>query len=418
MQSNDMPFQLEFRQLKEYFNFRRKFKSDKYDTSKQNITIQDEYYLINRNWIQKWKQYVGFNEFCSLNLNRDVNDKDYDIFLDSLPKNINEMKLAPLDNSNIYNNMSEINPLAEFIIIDKKCHEAFRESSKKIENKIIERPIPLKFSKDKIILHIDTNIKIICFKDDITKLDMEIIIIFKKQKSINKILTEIDKQYFKTWLFERGFTVENLDEFDFNEQGCDIKIINKNLKIKNGINGLNFAFNNQNNVLINENQSLRNELNIYKIENVKLKSEINKLNTELMKANETIFNLNNFIQNNQRNNNIITDINNMIKIKDKEIYDLKMQLQQNNLIKNDKLVNYKDILVVHFISTNQKINSAIKCFKTETFAEVEERLYQKFPEFRETNNNFLYHGKMISRFKNMSENSFQDGEKIMLVEIE
>ena len=42
MQSNDMPFQLEFRQLKEYFNFRRKFKSDKYDTSKQNITIQDE----------------------------------------------------------------------------------------------------------------------------------------------------------------------------------------------------------------------------------------------------------------------------------------------------------------------------------------------------------------------------------------
>ena len=100
MQSNDMPFQLEFRQLKEYFNFRRKFKSDKYDISKQNITIQDEYYLINRNWIQKWKQYVGFNEFCSLNLNRDVNDKDYDIFLDSLPKNINEMKLAPLDNSN------------------------------------------------------------------------------------------------------------------------------------------------------------------------------------------------------------------------------------------------------------------------------------------------------------------------------
>ena len=108
----------------------------------------------------------------------------------------------------------------------------------------------------------------------------------------------------------------------------------------------------------------------------------------------------------------------MIKIKDKEIYDLKMQLQQNNLIKNDKLVNFNDILVVHFISTNQKINSAIKCFKTETFAEVEEKLYQKFPEFRETNNNFLCHGKMILRFKNMSENSFQDGEKIMLVEIE
>ena len=41
---NEQAFQLEFKQLKEYFNFRRKFSSDKRDINKQNNYIQHEYY--------------------------------------------------------------------------------------------------------------------------------------------------------------------------------------------------------------------------------------------------------------------------------------------------------------------------------------------------------------------------------------
>ena len=47
------------------------------------------------------------------------------------------------------------------------------------------------------------------------------------------------------------------------------------------------------------------------------------------------------------------------------------------------------MMAVNFISTNYKLNVAVPCIDTNTFAEVEEKLYQKFPEYRETNNYFF-----------------------------
>ena len=51
---NEKPFFLEFRQLKEYYNFRKKFKADKKDKSKRGKIIENEYYLIDKNWLNKW----------------------------------------------------------------------------------------------------------------------------------------------------------------------------------------------------------------------------------------------------------------------------------------------------------------------------------------------------------------------------
>ena len=47
--TKNTPYRLEFLQLKEYFNFRRKFKTDKVDKSKQGKIIQNQYYLIDKN---------------------------------------------------------------------------------------------------------------------------------------------------------------------------------------------------------------------------------------------------------------------------------------------------------------------------------------------------------------------------------
>ena len=55
-------------------------------------------------------------------------------------------------------------------------------------------------------------------------------------------------------------------------------------------------------------------------------------------------------------------------------------------------------------------NIGIKCLKTNTFAEVEEKLYQTYNEFRETNNVFLAGGKVILRFKTIEQNNIKDGE--------
>ena len=172
--------------------------------------------------------------------------------------------------------------------------------------------------------------------------------------------------------------------------------------------------------LINENKILKQELNNYKIENnelktliTNLKNENSLLNNKLIKANKII---SNYTQNNQQENNDITRLNSIIKNKDKEINVLKLQL--SNTLNNKISVNYDDILYVHFISLDQKINCPIKCLKTETFAEVEEKLYQKYEDYRETNNNFITKGKLVLRFKKIWENNIQDGDKIQLINIE
>ena len=252
---NEKAFQLEFKQLKEYFNFRRKFSSDKRDINKQNKYIQNEYYLISKIFINKWKEHIGYNKFCSLNINRNLNDNDYVTFKAGHPENKSE--LIPLDNSSLYNNEGKVDPLSEFIIINKNCHKVFEESKKNIPgNKIKEKSYALKFLKDKIILRISDNIRIVYFKNDNN--DEEIIVIFKEQKNKEKILSDIENSNFKEWLRNRYIHMDGPDEYQFKEKGCTIKIINKNLKLKlekeNKI--INQAIlNNQNNINQDPNQN-------------------------------------------------------------------------------------------------------------------------------------------------------------------
>ena len=157
----------------------------------------------------------------------------------------------------------------------------------------------------------------------------------------------------------------------------------------------------------NENQKLRDELIKYKKENEELKNQINLLNNELAEAKKII---SNFKSNNQQNINI-NYLNEIIRNKEIEINNLKLQLQNKNNIN----VNFNDIIAVHFISTDQRINYPITCLKTDTFASVEEKLYQKYEEYREKNNNFIAKGRLILRFKKICENNIENGDKIQLL---
>ena len=186
--------------------------------------------------------------------------------------------------------------------------------------------------------------------------------------------------------------------------------------------------NNMNNSNVNNynfdneyNNKLREDLNNYKRENQLLKDKINKLtndnnklNNELIKANKIISNY--YISNNKsKDNNSYDYLLEMMKVKDKEINDLKQQLQ--NISNNKKSVNYDDIIFIHFISLDQKINCPIKCLKTDIFAEVEEQLYQQYESYRETNNNFITKGNIVLRSKKICENNIQNGDKVQLVKI-
>ena len=173
-------------------------------------------------------------------------------------------------------------------------------------------------------------------------------------------------------------------------------------------------------------EELLNEVDKYKNENEQLKNKINQLETDnnrldndLKKANKIIDGLNKKQNEEEESKYIILSLNETIKDQEKKINELKTQLNTNvNIKKSANSFNFDDIIVVHFISMDQKINCALKCLKTDIFAEVEEKLYQKYDEYRESNNNFIANGKMILRFKKICDNEIHDGDKIQLINIE
>jgi len=101
-----------------------------------------------------------------------------------------------------------------------------------------------------------------------------------------------------------------------------------------------------------------------------------------------------------------------IRNKEKEINELKTKLD-----KNYKNANYNDAMVINFVSGDGVINEGIICLKTDIFAEVEEKLYQKYEEYREKNNTFLCGGNLVLRFKKICENNIKNGDKVQLLDI-
>ena len=161
-----------------------------------------------------------------------------------------------------------------------------------------------------------------------------------------------------------------------------------------------------------ESQIQLNELNILRTNIQNLQNENNNLKIMLSNANQ--FNqLNQLnLQNNQINNiNEINNLKQIIEKKDKEINELKLKIPKHN-------VNMNDIMIINFLSTDQVIRCGIPCLAEDTFAEIEEKLYQQFEEYRNTNNTLLFKGNQILRFKKVKENKIQNGDTIQVVKQE
>ena len=90
--------------------------------------------------------------------------------------------------------------------------------------------------------------------------------------------------------------------------------------------------------------------------------------------------------------------------------------QNNN--NNPNLVDFNQIIVIQFISGDNRVNKGIKCLPTQKFYEVEEQLYNFYPEFRKTNNSFITNGGTVFRFQTIAENNIKDGQVIQIEQIE
>lgn len=155
---------------------------------------------------------------------------------------------------------------------------------------------------------------------------------------------------------------------------------------------------------------LKEELNrAKKIINEQTK-QINDLKNQIATLNKVI----------NSNTSLMETLNKKINEKDKEITNLKTST-------NDKFTNRRferlysfdqimsQIVAVNFISSDQKVHYSIPCVSTSTFAEIEEKLYQEYPEYRETNNIFLVNGKEVLRFKKIDENNIKSGIPVTMM---
>ena len=113
----------------------------------------------------------------------------------------------------------------------------------------------------------------------------------------------------------------------------------------------------------------------------------------------------------------IQSLKSLIIEKDSELYKLKNQLQNfKNLINiNIQKINNNTDKCVAFISNDEKIVYGIPCSGDSTFAEIEEKFYREYPEYRETKNIFFVNGKEILRFKTIDDNKIGNGKPIMFV---
>ena len=159
-----------------------------------------------------------------------------------------------------------------------------------------------------------------------------------------------------------------------------------------------------------------------------LNNEINKLKEELYKSKKIIETQKKEIEQLKKNynssnkgfNDKLKDLNKLQRLivqKDFEINELKQKLLENkNIINIDERNKEKKIdKCVCFISSDHEITYAIPCSGESTFAEVEEKLYQEYSKYRETNNTFLANGKNILRFKTINDNNIGNGKPVLLI---
>ena len=139
----------------------------------------------------------------------------------------------------------------------------------------------------------------------------------------------------------------------------------------------------KNNNLIKEINRLKKEINTEK-------EKINKLTKDLNLEKEKNINLNSkinlYIKTNDQLNIKINSLQSELDVKKTEIDEINNKLKVLNGNSNLKYINPgEEIMAIHFISTDAKVNYAFPCKNTDIFVKLEEKLYDEYPQYKEFN---------------------------------
>ena len=165
-----------------------------------------------------------------------------------------------------------------------------------------------------------------------------------------------------------------------------------------------------------------NELFTNNNSNLNLNSEIINLKKELIEKNKiikekdlTIMNLKNQINiiNNSNNNNLslIEKLQNKLKENEQELYQLKNNLNSNQIKTNTE---NKWGFAISFRSNDQTINYPMICNAKDTISKLEEELYNEYPKYKDYNTYLTCNGIILKRFKTFGENNIKKGDAIIV----
>ena len=172
-------------------------------------------------------------------------------------------------------------------------------------------------------------------------------------------------------------------------------------------------------------EKLRKELDEMKIESNKVTNERDNYKKQYQQLTKDNKNLNYSLEKLKES---VNDKEKIIKEKDEKISNLEEDnkallsiIKDNNNVKSAlktslpfDITEGEKLMCLIFINDGQTVKQPIICKDTHKFNEVENLLYEKCPEYKETENYFLVNGDKINKSKTLIENRIKDGQVILI----
>jgi hypothetical protein len=176
-----------------------------------------------------------------------------------------------------------------------------------------------------------------------------------------------------------------------------------------------------------------NEINkpIKKLNDSKIHDKTKTFSNNIMnKINNKVFIQNRSHENNliENNNKIFNKSPNNINLLNNNIPNtsssntIPLSKNENELRKNEKHLdlsnNSKEVITLHFQSSDQLINYAVRCNLSHRFNLIANQIFEKEPKFIENGVFFLSGGKKINEYKTIKDNQLKNEDVIIIQSID
>ena len=184
--------------------------------------------------------------------------------------------------------------------------------------------------------------------------------------------------------------------------------------------------------LNNEQFKIENELIIAKNDNIKLSQSLKELEKIInIKAEEKSKEKSNLdINMINEGKNLINELTEKFKILNDNLNTNINKDKLNKLLEEirikDKIISnfpYKlsegeQLLSVTLVSSDKKMHYSTLCKNTDKFSKIENMLYDVYPEYTESENNYFVNGKKINKYKSLVFNKIKNNDIITIKKIE